>query len=91
MPERVARQFVVRGHVQGVFFRSHVRQAAVRHRVAGWAHNMRDGTVAVRLEGDPAAVDEVERLCRRGPPGARVDGVEVSDVAVENLHGFEVR
>jgi acylphosphatase len=91
MPERVARQLVVRGHVQGVFFRSHVRQAAARHRVAGWAQNMRDGTVAVRLEGEPAAVDEVERICRRGPRGARVDDVEVGEVAVEDLEGFDVR
>jgi acylphosphatase len=91
MSERVARQLAVRGHVQGVFFRSHVRQAAARHGVAGWAQNMRDGTVAVRLEGEPAAVDELEHVCRSGPRGARVDGVEVSEAAVENLHGFEVR
>ena len=91
MPERVARQIIVSGHVQGVFFRSYVRQAASRHGVAGWAENLRDGTVSVRLEGERAAVDEVERLCRTGPRGARVDSAQVSDVSVQDLQGFDVR
>ena len=90
MSEPVARELIVSGHVQGVFFRSHVRQAAARRRVAGWARNLRDGTVAVRLEGERAAVDEVERACRSGPRGARVDRVEVREVAVEGLTGFDV-
>ena len=90
MSDRVARELVVHGHVQGVFFRAFVRDAAARAGVDGHAENLADGTVAVRLEGDAAAVAEVERACASGPRGARVDRVDARDADVEGLRGFSV-
>jgi len=86
--DRVARDIVVHGRVQGVFFRAFVREAAERAGVAGRAVNRADGTVAVRLEGPPDAVAEVERACAEGPPLARVERVEARAVAPEGLRGF---
>ena len=56
MADVVARDLVIHGRVQGVFFRAFVEDAATRAGVSGRAVNRDDGTVAVRLEGDPAAV-----------------------------------
>jgi acylphosphatase len=84
----VARELVVHGRVQGVFFRAFVQHAADRAGVAGRATNRDDGTVAVRLEGRADAVAAVERACGEGPDGARVDRVEARDVAPEGLSGF---
>jgi acylphosphatase len=88
--DRVARDIVVHGHVQGVFFRAFVRDAADRAGVVGRAVNRPDGAVAVRLEGSAQAVADVERVCGRGPRGARVDRVDASDAAPEGLTGFDV-
>jgi acylphosphatase len=88
--DRVARDLIVHGRVQGVFFRAFVRDAARRAGVAGRAVNRPDGTVAVRLEGPADAVAQVERACARGPHGAHVERVESSDVAPEDLAGFDV-
>ena len=82
---------MIRGHVQGVFFRDSVRRLAERAGVTGWVANRPDGTVEAVFEGEP---DEVERLidfCRRGPRGARVDDVAVSEEKPEGRGGFEVR
>jgi acylphosphatase len=87
----VRTRVVIRGHVQGVFFRDSVRRLAERGGVAGWVANRRDGTVEAVFEGTP---DEVERLidfCRRGPRGARVCDVAVSEEEPAGLRGFEVR
>lgn len=88
-PDRVAREIVVHGRVQGVFFRASIREAAVRVGVSGWAINRPDGTVAIRLEGEPSAVASVERFCEMGPEGARVESVDRADVAVEGLSAFK--
>jgi len=87
---RAAREIVVHGRVQGVFFRASIRDAARRAGVAGWATNRPDGTVAIRLEGEPSAVASVERVCEQGPEGARVESVDRRDVAIEGLRGFSV-
>jgi acylphosphatase len=88
--EQVARDVVVHGRVQGVFFRAFVRDAARRAGVTGRAVNRPDGTVAVRLEGAAEAVAEVERACARGPRGAQVERVDASDAPPESLTDFDV-
>jgi acylphosphatase len=90
MADRVARDLVIHGRVQGVFFRAFIQKAAERAGVAGRAENLADGTVAVRLEGPPDAVADVERACGKGPSGARVERVEACDVEPEGLPGFGV-
>jgi acylphosphatase len=90
MADVVARDLVIHGRVQGVFFRAFVEDAATRFGVSGRAVNRDDGTVALRLEGDAEAVAEVERAARRGPDAARVERVDARDAAPEGLTGFSV-
>jgi acylphosphatase len=87
----VRRRAIVHGLVQGVGFRASVRERARAHGVAGWARNRPDGAVEVALEGEPGAVESVLRYCRTGPPGARVERVEVHDEPPEGLSGFSIR
>lgn len=88
MAERVARELVVHGRVQGVFFRAFVADSARRRGVAGSAVNEPDGTVRVRLEGGPEAVAAVEADCAAGSERAVVAQVEAVDVPVAGLEGF---
>ena len=85
---RVRRRAVVRGHVQGVYFRDTAREAAEAHGVAGWAANLPDGTVELVLEGAPEDVEAVLAVAREGPPDARVEGMEVAEEVPEGLNGF---
>jgi acylphosphatase len=59
--------------------------------VSGWVRNTPEGTVEAVFEGDPATVDELVELCRRGPSRAEVASVNVTDEEPEGLSGFEVR
>lgn len=88
MAERVARDLVVHGRVQGVFFRAFVSAEAKRNGVAGRAVNRPDGTVAVHLEGPADAVAAVAAACGRGPERAVVERVEESAGEDEGLTGF---
>ena len=81
---------VVSGRVQGVFFRETLRRRAESARVAGWVRNTWDGTVEAVFEGEPEEVDRLVGFCREGPPGARVENVDVSTETPEGLSGFRV-
>jgi acylphosphatase len=87
----VRRHVVVRGDVQGVFFRDSTRSEAERQGVAGWVANRGDGSVEAVFEGDEAAVEALVDFCRSGPSQADVRDVEVTEEEPEGLDGFRVR
>jgi acylphosphatase len=81
---------VVRGRVQGVFFRATVERAAISRGVAGWVRNNPDGTVEAVFEGGEEAIRRLLALCREGPRGARVEEVSISEEEPRGAVGFEV-
>jgi acylphosphatase len=87
----IRRRVIVHGRVQGVFFRDSLRRRAQQHGVAGWVSNRWDGTVEAVFEGEPAAVERLLAFCERGPRGAQVERVEVTEEATEGDAGFNVR
>ena len=82
---------VVRGRVQGVFFRDSVRERAQSRGVSGWVRNRSDGAVEAWFEGDVDAVESMVEWSRSGPSRAEVSGVDVEEVEPEGLGGFDVR
>jgi acylphosphatase len=87
----IRRRVVVRGEVQGVFFRDSARRESERRGVAGWVTNRSDGAVEAVFEGDPEAVESMVAFSRSGPGRADVHDIEVSDEEPEGLDGFEIR
>ena len=89
---RVSRRYLISGRVQGVGFRYFTEAAAAREGLHGWVRNLPDRRVEIAAEGEADAVERFERQIRQGPPGARVDHVQVDDV-VPTRHetGFAVR
>jgi len=87
----IARNVVIAGRVQGVFFRDTLRRRAIRLGVGGWVRNRPDGTVQAHLEGTPDAVAELVLWCRSGPRGAVVEDLWVTAADAEGLAGFAVR
>lgn len=86
----VRRHLVVSGRVQGVFYRESLRRLAIEKGVRGFARNTRDGLEAA-LEGPRAAVDDLIRWCRTGPPNAVVIHVQVDEEAPAGDPSFRVR
>jgi acylphosphatase len=76
----LARRFVVCGRVQGIGFRAFAYDHAIHEGISGFARNMPNGCVEVMAEGEAEAMRRLEMALRQGPPGARVDNVEVDEV-----------
>ena len=80
---KVTKHLIVRGRVQGVGFREYLRREAERLNVKGWVRNRHDGTVEAMLHGWPEDVAKILNWARRGPPGARVTAMEVTEASGE--------
>jgi acylphosphatase len=79
------------GRVQGVFFRNWTMDQARSLGVRGWVRNRRDGSVELVAYGEDEAVEALTADCRKGPPEARVDRIEVEIVEGEGPpSGFRV-
>jgi DNA ligase D-like protein (predicted 3'-phosphoesterase) len=87
----VAIRAVVRGRVQGVFFRDTTVKVARRLGVLGWVRNSDEGTVLVHAEGPEGAVDQLIEFLREGPPTAAVEEVAVEAVKPEGHEQFAIR
>ena len=89
----MSRSFLVSGTVQGVGFRYFARREAGRIGLTGWVRNLRDGRVEALACGNAAQLEEFEQALRRGPAGASVTDVHVSDTSDETPPpmSFEVR
>jgi acylphosphatase len=87
------RRWIIRGRVQGVGFRWFVMREAERLKLGGYARNLPDGSVEVVSQGPDTALETLERLLRRGPSAARVDGVDSLQVSLERdvPTAFEIR
>ena len=86
----MAKHLVISGRVQGVGFRYSMSEEAERLGITGWVRNRRDGTVEAALDGAADAVDAILAWARRGPRGANVTEVEVSEIP-GTFERFELR
>ena len=82
---------IVRGRVQGVFFRAEASSRARSLGLVGWVRNVPDGTVEAVFEGAQEHVDSMLRWCEHGPAGARVESVDVEWEPPAGARAFEVR
>ena len=81
----------ITGTVQGVGYRYALQREAERLGLRGWVRNRRDGSVEALAQGSPAALDALTVWARRGPPAARVAGVDSSAGTEEAPGRFEIR
>lgn len=70
-----AKRLVIAGRVQGVGYRAWMVEKARSLGISGWVRNRADGAVEALIAGDVAAVEELSRLCRRGPRLAEVSSI----------------
>jgi len=85
-----AKRLVISGRVQGVGFRVWMQEHAMVLGVSGWVRNRVDGSVEALVAGDVAAVEELLRLCRRGPRMAQVVSIDEEMADPPDYPGFHL-
>ncbi len=89
MPETAVR-VIIRGRVQGVWYRAWTEGEARGRGLDGWVRNCADGSVEALFCGPEETVREMIARCYRGPPAARVEEIEEFPAEKPSVSGFLV-
>lgn len=91
MEDRTRVHVFVSGDVQGKGFEQAIKEKADEQGVVGWVKKTSDGRIEAVIEGPRDEVYRVVGLCRAGPNGARVDGVQVDREPAKNDRTFKLK
>ena len=81
---------IVKGKVQGVFYRTSTKAVADQLGIKGYVKNEENGDVAIAAEGDKMSMDMFLDWCKEGPEDAIVTSVESHEGELKNYRNFEV-
>lgn len=82
---------IVKGKVQGVFFRASAREAAMALALTGWVKNTSDGAVEISVTGNSESLQSFLQWCHEGPPKAVVQSVITEPEAFQSYEGFQIK
>ena len=87
--KKAARIYIF-GTVQGVFFRSFIKENADKLGLNGYTRNKEDGSVECWLEGDSSKVDEMIETCKKGPEHAVIKRLDIVEENMQDMKEFKV-
>ncbi len=81
---------IISGKVQGVFFRVSAKRKAQGLNLTGWVKNTTEGTVEIRVSGEPDALEQFVTWCNHGPENAYIADVKVNNTVYQTFDTFEI-
>ena len=75
----IAKHILVKGKVQGVFFRKNTKTKADELNITGWVKNTDDGHVEIIAQATENALQQFIEWCKEGPSRANVSDVIIKD------------
>ena len=84
------KRLIIKGKVQGVFYRARAKEAAVKSGITGWVKNTVDGHVEALVSGNEAQLELFINWCRRGPERAEVVEMIVMDEPETSFDEFRI-
>lgn len=82
---------LIKGKVQGVFFRKTAKEIADKKGITGWVCNTGDSNVEITASGSEVALQEYINWCHTGTARAKVAEVQVTTIANQPFETFEVK
>lgn len=82
---------IIKGQVQGVFYRASAKDMAMKAGLTGWVRNTKSGDVEVLATGEEDVLAQFIAWCGTGPSKATVEEVTVTDMPFSPFDGFEIR
>jgi len=81
---------LVKGKVQGVFFRQSTREKARELELTGEVKNKEDGSVFIIATGGADQLNALAQWCWQGPARARVISVQVENLPLQEFQDFSI-
>ena len=84
------RYLLIKGRVQGVYYRASAKDIARKNGLTGWIRNTPDGHVEAISSGNEDQLELFINWCRQGPRGARVTEVDIQLVEDAEFDSFKI-
>jgi acylphosphatase len=81
---------LIKGRVQGVFYRASAKEVADKLNLTGWIKNTTEGHVEATVTGDEQVLQQFIRWCKKGPSRAVVTEVVVNPLADVSFTKFSI-
>jgi len=81
---------LIKGNVQGVFYRATAKQMANELGLTGWVKNTMEGNVEAMVSGNEHQLEKFTKWCKRGPDKAGVEEVIVTRKEETTFNGFTI-
>jgi acylphosphatase len=82
---------IIKGRVQGVFYRASAKQIAKEIGATGWVKNTDEGDVEIVAAGTEEQLRKFIDWCKVGPTHATVAEVVIDHIEEESFKNFEIR
>lgn len=89
--DKTGMHFIIKGRVQGVFFRDSTRTKAIELGVTGWVRNSPEGHVECQAFGTPEQLSQLETWLWEGSRSAEVSNVSGEVIPYEEIEIFDIR
>jgi len=77
-------KMMLKGKVQGVFFRDFAKQNANKMGLVGYVKNLRNGDLEIVVQGDEIKLDQYRKLCKSGPMFAKVEDMGFEELEIDD-------
>lgn len=82
-------RIIIKGNVQGVFFRANAERLAGLLNIKGYVKN-KEKNVEIVAQGEEKDLNQLIEFCKRGPEGARVSDIEIKNEKPKNFKCFRI-
>lgn len=84
-------RLLIKGKVQGVFYRASAKDMADEIGITGWVRNTNGGDVEVLVTGTTEKIEQFVNWCRVGPKKAIVTELIITEAPGESFSQFLVK
>jgi acylphosphatase len=81
---------LIKGKVQGVFYRATAKKVAESAGLTGWIKNTKNGNVEAMVTGAAEKLEQFIEWCRQGPHGAVVQDVQENKQEETSFKDFSI-
>ena len=78
-------KIIIKGTVQGVFFRKFIKDNADKLKLKGFVRNLENGNIEIFAEGEIDDVDKLCQICKEGPKHSKIRNVNVKETSFQQL------
>ncbi|TMI63494.1 MAG: acylphosphatase [Bacteroidetes bacterium] len=81
---------IVKGKVQGVYYRQSTREQARILQITGTVKNLEDGSVEIIATGTSEQLKQLTTWCRQGPSRAVVADLIITPLSLQSFNDFSI-